>query len=105
MKVQAPDEKVQKHLDLIKEQSDRANKIITSLLDFARTRPEESALVEIPALVQQALEQVQKPANVDVTTRLDANLPKSRARSLENATGLSKSHQQRLPSDARWWRV
>jgi signal transduction histidine kinase len=74
--VKISDERVQKHLDLIKEQAERANKVIKDLLDFARTKPEEPALIEIPQLVQQALDLVQKPENIEVTTSLDSSLPK-----------------------------
>jgi DNA-binding NarL/FixJ family response regulator len=48
LKLPAVDEKIKKHLKIIQEESAAANKIISDLLDFARAKPDESCMVDIP---------------------------------------------------------
>jgi len=75
-KVPASDEKIKRHLKIIQEQSDRANKIISDLLDFARTRPEETCMADIPGLIKATLEQIPMEETIDVKTTFDGDLAK-----------------------------
>jgi signal transduction histidine kinase len=78
MKLPAIDEKIKKHLKIIQEESERANKIISDLLDFARAKPDESCLVNIPGLIKETLERAQKPENIKVKTIFEIKLPEIR---------------------------
>lgn len=75
MKLPTIDEKIKKHLNIIQEESTRANKIISELLDFARTKNNETIMVDINSLINQTLERTQKPDNITVTTCLTEHLP------------------------------
>jgi signal transduction histidine kinase len=75
MKFTAMDDKLEKHLMIIREQSDRANKIISDLVDFARTRPYEMRMVDVMALIKDTLEQIPKIETIEIKTMFDPNLP------------------------------
>jgi signal transduction histidine kinase len=75
LKLSANDEKIRKHLRIIQEESERANEIISQLLDFARMKNDENTTVDINSLINQTLERTQKPDNVTVTTCLSEHLP------------------------------
>jgi signal transduction histidine kinase len=78
LKLPAVDEKIKKHLKIIQEESAAANKIISDLLDFARSKPDESCMVDIPGLLKETLERVQKPKNIKITTSFEKELPGTR---------------------------
>jgi len=69
------DEKVKKHLKIIQEESTRANTIISDLLDFARVKPDELCIVDIPGLIKETLDRVQKPEKIKVRTCFENKLP------------------------------
>jgi signal transduction histidine kinase len=75
MKFPAMDDRLEKHLKIIREQSDRANKIISDLVDFARTRPYEMRMVDVMALIKDTLEQIPKIETIEIKTMFDPNLP------------------------------
>jgi len=69
------DETTRKHLDIISSEVHDAEKIISDLLDFSRTRPAEKEKVAVSDLVTQALEKQPPPENVKVITRIASDLP------------------------------
>lgn len=75
MKISRTDEKIRKHLKLILEESTKANTIITDLLDFAQTKPEESQPSNINDLLRETLETIQKSERIRTNTLYDSELP------------------------------
>jgi signal transduction histidine kinase len=69
------DEITQEYLDIIKKEIENSLRIITDLLDFARTRPPQRQSVTPGELVRQSLERCTLPENVTVTVDLPAALP------------------------------
>lgn len=70
------DEKIKKHLKLIQEESTKASKIISDLLDFARMKPDDVHLVDICQLVKETLDKIQKPENIMVDTCFEPDVSK-----------------------------
>ncbi|MEX2757008.1 MAG: PAS domain S-box protein [Candidatus Sigynarchaeota archaeon] len=75
-KLVSADEKIKKHLAIIKEQSDRANATITQLLDFARTKPEDINDIDIAGFLNDLLNHLSIPKKIKVSTEYQATLPK-----------------------------
>ncbi|HME55312.1 MAG TPA: ATP-binding protein [Candidatus Lokiarchaeia archaeon] len=75
MKLPATDEKIVKHLRIIQEESTKASKIISDLLDFARMKPDELFPVDIGGLIKDTLEQVQKPENITIDLNFEPGMP------------------------------
>jgi len=75
MKFPAFDERLEKHLKIIQEQSDKANKIITDLLDFGRTKPYEKHMVDVKSLIQETLDEAPKVDTIEIITKFDPDLP------------------------------
>jgi signal transduction histidine kinase len=69
------DETVQECLEMISGEVNRANTIISSLLDFARTRTAEKRATAIPALLGQVLERTPAPDGVHVSVDVASDLP------------------------------
>jgi len=68
-----------RHLDFIVKSAKRCQKIVQSLLSFARQHKPERKLVSVQDLVEAALEILayqMRTSNIKVTTRFDAALPK-----------------------------
>ena len=70
------DETTREYLGIIKKEIDNSLRIITDLLDFARTRPPKRTLAAVPALVSQSLGRCAVPENIAVTLHLSDILPK-----------------------------
>ena len=67
-------------LEMISKSAQRCHKIVQSLLSFARRRAPERKLSSINELVESAVEFLQyqlRTSNIEVTSRLDAHLPKA----------------------------
>jgi two-component system NtrC family sensor kinase len=67
-------------LEMISKSAQRCHKIVQSLLSFARRRAPERKLSSINELVESAAEFLQyqlRTSNIEVTTRVDAHLPKA----------------------------
>jgi len=77
MKFPTTNDMLAKHLKIIREQSDRANKIISDLVDFARTRPYETRILDIKSLIEETLEQIPKIETIEIRTRFDPDLSRS----------------------------
>ena len=70
----------QKQLDMIHKSAMRCTKIVQSLLSFARRHQPERKLSSVNELVEGAVEFLQyqlRTSNIEVTTRLDSQLPKT----------------------------
>jgi signal transduction histidine kinase len=74
------DPKHQRHLELIHKNALRCQKIVQSLLSFARRHQPERKLVCLNALIEAALEILQyqlRTSGIEVTTTLDPDLPQA----------------------------
>lgn len=69
------DEKVHEYLGIIKKEIDISLRIITDLLDFARTKPPQLQKVTARALVDECLGRCTIPSNVEVRDEVPSSLP------------------------------
>ena len=67
--------KAARHLDIIDEQTERANDVITSLLEFARGRQCERHEYRFGDIVAGTLERLQLPSGIRVETDISSDLP------------------------------
>jgi len=70
------DDKVRKYHVMIEQEVHNAEKIITDLLDFARSISADREPVSVPALVERVLSRFPAPPSVEVALKLSADLPK-----------------------------
>jgi PAS domain S-box-containing protein len=70
------DETTKEYLGIIEQEIVNSERIITDLLDFARTRPPRKAPVAVGDLVSQCLGKCEAPGNVTVAVELSESLPK-----------------------------
>jgi PAS domain S-box-containing protein len=68
-------ETVQEYLDIIKHEIDTSLRIITDLLDFARTKTPHIKAVAARALIDESLGRCTVPENVEIQTQIPDNLP------------------------------
>jgi len=73
---ESTDEKVKRHMDIIQAEIDGCDKIISDVLDFARTKPPSTTETEINSVVEASLSKASIPKTVKVQTDLGGNLPK-----------------------------
>jgi len=69
------DDKVRKHLHILEREVERASRIVTDLLDFARTAPPARARADLSALVGDCLERLPLADTIAVTLKLADDLP------------------------------
>jgi signal transduction histidine kinase len=69
------DETTKEYLGIIEKGIDNSLRIITDLLDFARTRPPKRVLAAVPGLVSQSLGKCAVPENIAVALHLSDILP------------------------------
>ncbi len=74
MKLKDADEKVSKHLNILKREIQRSNEIITDLLDFSRARPPSPKECNVNSIIKEALADIEVPKNIAVETQLAKNL-------------------------------
>ncbi len=74
MKLKGTDEKIGKHLDIIETNIQRANRIITDLLDFSRTRKPVLVESNVNDIVREALGDVRMSENISVETHLEEEM-------------------------------
>ncbi|MEE8571052.1 MAG: ATP-binding protein [Candidatus Bathyarchaeia archaeon] len=67
---------VTKSLDVINKEVDTSEKIINSLLEFARIRRPNRVKVDINTTLQDTLTRIQRPENIEIDLNLEDNLPK-----------------------------
>lgn len=70
------DETTKEYLGIIKYEIDNSLRIISDLLDFARTKPAQRQLVTVQELVRQSLERCSIPDQVTVTIEIPEALPR-----------------------------
>jgi two-component system cell cycle sensor histidine kinase/response regulator CckA len=75
MVLEEPDPEVKEMLDILKQEVRTSERIINSLLDFARPKPSVRHRVDVNEVVQAALARTAMPDNVEVVTQLDESLP------------------------------
>jgi len=73
--LEEPEPEVTESLEIIEREVATSERIITSLLGFARAKPPNPREVDMNDIVRVALTRVAIPANVEVTTTLDEALP------------------------------
>jgi signal transduction histidine kinase len=69
------DETVKEYLDIIKHEIDSSQRIITDLLDFARTKTPKVKAVMVSVLIEGSLGRCAVPENVDILSEIPAALP------------------------------
>lgn len=69
------DDKVRRHLHILEREVERASRIVTDLLDFARTTPPARARTDLSALVRDCLERLPMADTITVTLKLADHLP------------------------------
>ena len=70
------DEKVKRHMGIMETEIVAADKIISDVLDFARTRPPSFSEAEINSVVEASLSKISIPKTIKIQTDLGENLPK-----------------------------
>jgi signal transduction histidine kinase len=79
MVLEEPNPKVKEMLEILEEKVNTCERIISSLLDFGRTKPPDWRKADINEIVQEALARISVPENVKVVSQLDEALPIIRA--------------------------
>jgi signal transduction histidine kinase len=69
------DETTKEYLDIIKKEIDNSLRIITDLLDFARTRTPQTKPVTVRELTDASIGRCAIPENIDLQTEIPGNLP------------------------------
>jgi PAS domain S-box-containing protein len=75
MILEEPEAEVKESLEIIEKEVGISERVISSLLDFARPKPSTRVKVDINEIVQATLSHVPVPENVEVVSRLDKTLP------------------------------
>lgn len=70
------DEKVTEYLELIESEVQSAEKIISDLMDFSRTKPVEREEISISELMRPVLDKLPPPENILVSTDFPPDLPR-----------------------------
>ncbi|MFH0976474.1 MAG: PAS domain S-box protein [Spirochaetota bacterium] len=74
-----PDEKVKEYLHIISQEIDNSHRIISDLLDFARTKTPQVRAVVVRELVTESLGKCLIPGNIESQTDIPDTLPKVNA--------------------------
>jgi signal transduction histidine kinase len=77
--LEEPDPKVKEMLEILERKVNTCERIISSLLDFGRTKPPAWQKVDINDIIKEALSRATVPPNVEVVSQLDETLPIIRA--------------------------
>jgi signal transduction histidine kinase len=75
MALENPDPEIKETLEILNEEVKTSERIIESLLDFARPTPSTRQKVDINDVVQRALDRAGLPGTIETVTRLDEALP------------------------------
>lgn len=70
------DEKVDKHLNILEQELNISNKIISDLLDFSRGSPPVMKQVDLNRILKQSVQRVETHQNIVVEFNLERKLPK-----------------------------
>ena len=75
MALEEPDPEVKETLEILEKEVGTSERIISSLLDFARAKPPTRRKVDVNDTVQEALSRTAVPENVELVRQLDEALP------------------------------
>ncbi len=75
MALPEPEPDVRETLDILNKEVETSEKIISSLLDYARAKPPTRRKVDVNHVIQEALARITVPQNVEIVIKLDAALP------------------------------
>ena len=75
MVLEEPEPEVKETLEILEKEVATSERIISSLLDFARSKPPTRRKMDINYLLQGALSRAAAPENVEVVSQLDDTLP------------------------------
>jgi PAS domain S-box-containing protein len=75
MVLEEPEPKVKETLEILEKEVDTSERIISSLLDYARPKPPVRRKVDVNDVVQEALSRAVVPEDVEVVSQLDEALP------------------------------
>jgi len=75
MIIEEPDPEVKEMLEIMEKEVRTSERIISSLLDFARPKPPIRRIVDVNDIVQEALSRAAVPDNVEVARQLEEPLP------------------------------
>jgi signal transduction histidine kinase len=75
MVLEEPDPEVKETLEILEKEVRTSERIISSLLDFARAKPPTWRKADINEVIQEALSRITVPENVEVVSQLDGALP------------------------------
>jgi PAS domain S-box-containing protein len=79
------DETTREYLDIIKHEIDTSQRIITDLLDFARTKTPQTMAIAVSALLEAAIGKCLIPGTVELQTEIPGDLPLLRIDPLQMA--------------------
>jgi PAS domain S-box-containing protein len=74
MALDEPEPDVKESLEILERELAKSERIITSLLDFARAKPPSRRKIDVEDIVHEALSRVVMPENVKVVSQLDETL-------------------------------
>ena len=77
-KLKEADEKIKKHLNILRKEVQRGNTIISQLLDFSRMQPPSLVKGDVNSIVKDALGEIKLPENIALEWQPDENLPRIR---------------------------
>ncbi|MCJ7569735.1 MAG: ATP-binding protein [Anaerolineales bacterium] len=75
MALEEPEQEIKETLEILEKEVATSERIISSLLDFARQKPPSRRKVNVNEVLQEALSHVEVPENVAVERQLDETLP------------------------------
>jgi PAS domain S-box-containing protein len=75
MAIEKPDEDVDETVELIQREVDRAESIVSSLLNFVRTREPQREPVDVNSLIEDLLARAEIPEGIDVFRDTDEDIP------------------------------
>jgi len=75
MALEEPEPEVKETLEILEKEVATSERIISSLLDFARTKPPIREKLDVNEIIQEAMSQVTIPEKVEVVNQLDEALP------------------------------
>jgi len=75
MVLEQPDPDIKQALEIVDKEVETSERIISSLLDLARTRPPLQRKLDLNHVVRKALSRAAVPQNIDIVTQLDETLP------------------------------
>jgi len=75
MTLKKPDEKVQKHLNILKREIKRSDDIVSELLDFSRMQFPFLVKIDLNTLIKDTTAEMKMPKQVELNMELDEKLP------------------------------